>query len=73
MTRTSQQLESIWAPSATRKLRVYAGQHRHHRSLDVSKFLRIARAHHNVGVGAALLIHKGIGADDDVRMRFGDA
>ena len=51
---------------AGRELGVDARQHRLDLGFDGGELLRIARAHHHVGVGAALLVHERIGADDHI-------
>src|ERR1700731_4113270 len=46
-------------------------QHRLDRGFRSRELLRIARAHHHIGIAAAF-VHERIGADDDVGMLFGD-
>src|SRR3984957_16701182 len=47
-------------------------QHRLDRTFRGGELLRIARAHHHIGIAAALFVHERIGADDHVGMVFGN-
>jgi hypothetical protein len=54
------------------KPRPHPLQHDFHRGLCGSELLRIARTHNKIGIATRFLVHERIGADDHVRVLFGD-